>query len=92
MTFDLSPFLYLWIVLAGVIVLLFGWRQAIARKEDAAIDVLHGNMAQQAALEQKLSQIDKWGKLLTIVAAVFGVILGALYIYKGITSPGIPGA
>jgi len=30
----------------------------------------------------KLDQIDKWGKILTVIALVYGVILGAAYAYQ----------
>jgi hypothetical protein len=92
MHIDLRPFLYLWIALDAVIIVLFGWRQSIARKEDASIDVLHSGSPLEATLNQKLEQIDKWVKLLTVIAVVYGVILGALYIYQGIVSPAPPGA
>jgi hypothetical protein len=89
MHFDLHPFLYLWIVLAAVVGVLFGWRQSVARKEDDTVHLLHGAApSQQVSLSQKLDQIDRWGKLATIVAVAYGVILGGLYIYQGIVAPG----
>ena len=99
MHLDLRPFLYLWVVLAAIVAMLFGWRQVLARKEDESLHVLpqEGPAGAQVSMTaqkvgQKLDQIDKWGKLATIVTVVYGVILGALYIYQGFTSPGIPGA
>lgn len=93
MHFDLRPFLYLWIVLAAVVVVLFAWRQSIAKKEDDTIDVLQSAAPpQQAFLAQKLEHVDKWGKLITIIAAVYAVVLGALYIYQGLVSPSTFGA
>jgi len=34
-------------------------------------------------MAQKLEFIDKWCKIVTVVAAVYGVLLGVLYLYQG---------
>jgi hypothetical protein len=31
---------------------------------------------------QKLDLIDKWGKIVTVVTVVYGLIIGALYVYQ----------
>jgi hypothetical protein len=33
-------------------------------------------------MAQKLDNIDKWGKILTIAAVVYGVVLGGMYVYQ----------
>ena len=92
MHIDLRPFLYLWVALAAVVAVLFGWRQSLARKEDDSLHVLHGGATgEQVLLGQKLEHIDKWGKLMTVIAVAYGLVLGALYIYQGFTSPGPSG-
>jgi hypothetical protein len=93
MHFNLFPLLYLWLVLDGVIVLLFAWRQSVARKEEGSLHVLAGTSeaAQQIGTSQKLDNIDKWGKLLTIIAVLYGVLLGALAIFQSLTSSGASG-
>jgi hypothetical protein len=89
---NLYPFLYIWIILDAVVLVLFGWRQSLARKEDSSLHVLHAGVPQQqVALVQKLGQIDKWGKITTVVAVVYGLILGVLAIVQAISSPGMPG-
>ena len=90
---SLYPFLYLWIVLDAVVLVLFGWRQTLARKEDDSLHVLHAGdvPAQQVALAQRLEQVDKWGKITTIIAVAYGVILGVLAIIQAISSPGSSG-
>jgi hypothetical protein len=30
----------------------------------------------------KLEVIDKWGKILTAITVIFGLVLGALYLYQ----------
>jgi hypothetical protein len=43
--------------------------------------VLHGAITDQTSIAQKLDGIDKWGKILTVIAAVMGLVLAASYIY-----------
>jgi hypothetical protein len=92
MHLDLRPFLALWLlVIAAVIVVAF-WRRSVAVQEDPALHLgtAHaGTAAQQIAIAKKLGQIDKWVKLLTVIAAIMGVLLGAAYLYKGwVLGPG----
>ncbi len=86
MHLDLRPFLALWLlVIAAVIVVAF-WRRSVAVNED---DALHlgttelGTAAQQVVIARKLEQIDKWIKVLTVIAIIFGILLAAGYLYKG---------
>ena len=92
MHIDLRPFLALWLLLAAAVIVVAFWRRSVAVHED---DTLHlrpedlGTPAQQAVTGQKLQLIDKWGKLLTIIAVGYGLLLAALYLYKGwVQGPG----
>jgi hypothetical protein len=42
---------------------------------------MHGALSQQTNMAQKLDMIDKWGKILTLITVVFGLLLAAAYIY-----------
>ena len=79
------PFAILWILLALTVSVLFVWRQAVARNEDDKLHVLDGASLQksteQIALAHKLDFIDKWGKILTIVAVVYGLVLAVMYVW-----------
>ncbi|MCX6633210.1 MAG: hypothetical protein NTW28_36910 [Candidatus Solibacter sp.] len=81
MNFNLLPLLVIWIALALVVLALFLWRQMIARSEDDSLHVMHGTLTQQTSLAQKLDAIDKWGKPLTVVVVVLGLLIAAAYIY-----------
>lgn len=80
------PFVILWILLALTVLTLLIWRKTVSIKEDDNLHVLDGasvvKSAEQIAIAQKLDLIDKWGKIVTIVAVVYGVILGALYVWQ----------
>ena len=82
MNFSLLPFLYPWVVLALIVIGLLVRRKMIASHEDDALHVLDGGGANQTVVAHKLDQIDKWGKILTVIALVYGVILGVAYAYQ----------
>jgi hypothetical protein len=83
---NLIPFLLLWALLAVAVITLLIWRQLVSRNEDDTLHMLDGasdqRTLQQSALAIKLEFIDKWGKILTIVAVGYGLILAGLYIYQ----------
>jgi hypothetical protein len=84
MHFGLSPFLAVWVALALAVMVLALYRRRIARDED---DTLHlgassGAVAQQSTVAEKLDHVDKWGKLLTVIAVVYGLALVAVYFYQ----------
>ena len=78
---NVIPLVIIWVVLALVVLALFLWRQAIAREEDDSLHVMHGTTTSQTVLSQKLDVIDKWGKILTVVTVVLGLLIAAAYIY-----------
>lgn len=83
---NLIPLVISWGLLALTVLGLFLWRKAVASNEDDSLHVLDAGAVQrtasQAAVAQKLELIDKWGKILTVVAVVFGAIVGGLFVYQ----------
>lgn len=83
MNLDLRPFIVLWIVLATTVIALIVRRKMVASHEDDTLHVLQGApITQQVAVAHKLDQIDKWGKILTVIAVVLGLLVGAAYVYQ----------
>ena len=83
MHLNLMPFFVLWIVLASAVIALIVRRKIVANQEDDQLHVLNAApVAQQVAVAQKLDQIDKWGKTLTVIAVVFGLLVAAAYVYQ----------
>ena len=78
---NLFPLLVVWIVLALVVLALFLWRQGSPGGEDDSLHVMHGALTQQTSLAQKLDVIDKWGKILTVITVVLGLLIAAAYVY-----------
>ncbi|MGA3074444.1 MAG: hypothetical protein ABSG56_12195 [Bryobacteraceae bacterium] len=82
MNINLMPYAIFWGVLAIVVVFLIIYRKQIASHEDDSIHLEGSVPTQQVALAHRLASIDKWGKTLTIVVAVYGVALAAIYLYQ----------
>ena len=89
MNLNFGPFIVLETLLAVAVLALFIWRKTVSSKEDDNIHVLHGEAAvpQQEAIAHKLDVIDKWGKIVTAVTVVFGLLLGAAYMWEGFVKP-----
>jgi hypothetical protein len=79
----LTPFLVLEIVLVLAVIAMIVWRKMISRNEDDTLHVMHGaGPSVQSELAQKLDVIDKWGNILTVITVVFGLLVGAAYVYQ----------
>jgi hypothetical protein len=89
---SLLPLFVIWIVLALGVLTLFLWRQALARSEDDSIHVLHGTISSQTSLSAKLDVIDKWGKILTVITVVFGLLIAVGYVWLQFVHPSSMGA
>jgi hypothetical protein len=84
MNINLMPFVIVGVLLLLAVIAMIVWRKVISSREDDTIHVLEDSamVPSQVAVAQKLEVIDKWGKLLTIVAIVYVVAVGALYLYQ----------
>lgn len=81
------PYLFsVWCVLAVVVLSLAGYRKLVSNRED---DMVHlgdsdaGLISTQKNVAERLSGIDKWGKILTVVTLVFGLVIASIYLYQG---------
>ena len=81
MNFDLRPFVALWGLVTATVIVLFVWRKIVAGKEDDTLHVNSGTSTDQTVIAQKLDQIDKWGKIMTVVAVLLGLAVAAVYVY-----------
>jgi hypothetical protein len=78
MNFDLRIYAAVWAVLAVVVILLALYRWIRSRGQDSMLHVRAGDAMlsqKQAGQAHTLDSIDRWGKVLTIVVVVYGVIL-----------------
>ena len=85
------PFVVLWAVLALAVISLIVYRRVVAAGEDDMIhvsDAAGSVTSHQVSVAQKLDQIDKWGKTLTVITVVYGVVLASVYVYQSWMSRG----
>ncbi len=82
---NLIPHLVIWAILATVVIILLIFRSKVSRQEDEGLHVLDSDAArvpQQIAIAKKLENIDRWGKILTIITVVYGLALAGLYVWN----------
>jgi hypothetical protein len=79
----LMPFVAAWIALAGLVTGLAIYRRWLFTRTD---EILHmgdeSQIAKQATMAQRLDIIDRWGKIMTVIVALYGVLLAAIYFYQ----------
>lgn len=81
---NLIPLLVIWAVLAVVLVILLIYRSRLAQKEDDSLHVLDSDtskVSEQMALARKLNVIERWGKILTVIAVLYGLVLLGLVLW-----------
>ena len=89
MNINFAPFVLLWVLLATVVLALIGYRKLVSRDEEEALHLYDPvEINRQAAISHKLDMIDKWGKLLTVTAFVYGLMLAAAYFYHAFLTVG----
>ena len=82
MDISFVPFTVIWALLAIVVLALLAYRKLVSSKEEETLHLADAaEQNHQAVIGHKLEWIDKWGKLLTVVAVVYGVLLAAAYTY-----------
>jgi len=75
------PFAAIWGLLALVVLFLIAYRRIVSGKTDETLHLAEGPAIsnQQVVVAHKLDAIDKWGKLLTVVVLVYGLLLALAY-------------
>jgi hypothetical protein len=79
-------FSLVWCALAVVVLSMAGYRKMIARGGDALVHLgtLDGGLVNaQRDVAERLGWIDQWGKILTLVTVVLGLVLVSYYLYGG---------
>ena len=85
MNIDLRPFVAIWAALAAVVAVLIVRRKMVTRGETDSVhmlDVAPAASSHQVMLAQRVEVIDRWGKILTAIALIYGLALAAAYAYQ----------
>jgi hypothetical protein len=84
------PYVVVWCLLALVVLGLALFRKFTSLREDSLIHIGPGEeklIPKQVAVFHKLEVLDRWGQILTVVVAVSGLLLAALYLYRALSLP-----
>ena len=74
-----------WVVLGVVTLGLALYRKVLMMREDPYVHIDEGEqrlIPQQVATFRTIGKVDRWGITLTIVTAVFGLLLAGAYLYQ----------
>ena len=83
MHINFTPWMILWAALALAVLVMAGYRKIASVREDETLHLVNpSESARQLAIFHKLERIDKWGRLLTVVAAIYGLLLAIAYTYQ----------
>ena len=83
MHINFTPWMILWAALALAVLVMAGYRKIVSVREDETLRLVNpSESVRQVAISHKLERIDKWGKLLTVVAAIYGLLLAIAYTYQ----------
>jgi len=83
MHINFTPWMILWAALAVAVLVMAGYRKIVSVREDETLQLVNpSEYARQLAIFHKLERRDKWGKLLTVVAAIYGLLLAIGYTYQ----------
>ena len=81
---NMIPYIAVWAVLAVIVIGLAIYRRMLAATEDDTLHVSDGDaqlIPEQTAHLQRIEQIDRWGKPLTVLLVVVGLALLGFYFY-----------
>ena len=92
MNINFVPFTVVWGLLALAVLALIGYRRAVSVKDDESLHLAGGPAVnqQQVLVAHKLEVIDKWGKLLTVIAVAYGLLLAGAYTWQTWLSANTP--
>jgi hypothetical protein len=74
-----------WAVLGVVTLALALYRKVLMMREDPYVHIDEGEqrlIPQQVATFRTIGTVDRWGITLTIITAIFGLVLAGAYLYQ----------
>lgn len=83
----LTPYFVAWACLAIVVLGLALFRYLTSFREDDNIHISEGErgmITEQLSIFHRLDLIDRWGKTLTVLTLMLGLILACIYIFETI--------
>jgi len=88
---NIRPFVYCWLALVVVVLGIALYRLMMGMREDETLhlaDSEASSLAQQSITGKKIGKLERWGKLLTWITALYGFVLLVIYLYGVWTQAG----
>ncbi len=82
---NFTIFVGAWSLLVVAVLALALYRKFVANHEDDLIHIGPGEeklIPKQVQMASRLGAVDRWGKTLTLIAAVWGLVMAAAYLYR----------
>jgi hypothetical protein len=79
-----TPYIAVWSFFAAIVLALAAYRKMLSTHEDDSLHVSEGSarlIPQQIAHSHRIEVVEKWGKTLTAVVVVAGLIMAGIYFY-----------
>jgi hypothetical protein len=79
-----TPYIAIWSFFALIVLGLAAYRKMLSNREDDSIHVSAGTagmVSAQVANSHRIDVVEKWGKTLTAVVVIAGLVLAAIYFY-----------
>ena len=89
---NMTILIAIWAAMAVVVAILAAYRLFIGRREEDTVHLAEseiGEIAEQSQIARRIDWADRWGKILTAVTVVYGVVLAVVYIYRAFTDTSI---
>jgi len=86
---NLTPYVAIWSVFAVIVLVLAAYRKMLSVREDDSLHVSEGGarlIPEQIANAQRIEVVEKWGKSLTAVVVVTGLVMASIYFYHVFTT------
>ncbi len=81
---NLTLYIVIWAVLGVIVLGLAIYRSTIAGREDDSLHMMAGEgsvVAAQQKLGKRIEHVELWGKSLTALLVVYGLVLVGIYLY-----------
>ncbi len=82
---NLTLYIVIWAALGVVVLGLAIYRSTIAGREDDSLHMAAGEaviVSEQQRLGKRIEHVELWGKILTALLVVYGLVLAGIYLYN----------
>jgi hypothetical protein len=81
---NLVPLVSVWVLLALIVISMALYRHRLVRHVDATLDLLEDSRVagQQTREAKRADAVERWGKVLTVLVLLYGLVIAASYLHQ----------